>query len=414
MMTKTRLRLAAAALAALLLWALPAPALQAARWYKGNVHTHSLWSDGDELPELAADWYKARGYDFLALSDHNVLMRGEKWIKVAPRLEPSIQAARKRFGSDWVQTRTRDGQTELRLKTFDEIRRRLDQRGRFLMIQAEEVTAHVHMNVLNLDELIPPLKPNPPTRLESIRHYDQAARGRQSPDRPVYVQFNHPHFFAGATAEELADSPCLTHVELVNFHHQCGSIERDWDIANSLRLSRKVPPLMGVASDDAHHYHQFWPSKANPGRGFVMVRAGRLETRAILDAMEKGEFYASCGVVLRQVKYDPAAGTLSVEVQAEEGVEYIIEFIGTLKGCDLSSRPAPTATVTGKPRPTSRLYSDQVGKVLQRVAGPRGVYKLTGRELYVRAAVRSTRPMANPSTLPPHFEQAYTQPAGWK
>src|SRR4051812_44910849 len=43
------------------------------RWYKGNLHTHSLWSDGDDFPEMIADWYRARGYDFLALSDHNVL-----------------------------------------------------------------------------------------------------------------------------------------------------------------------------------------------------------------------------------------------------------------------------------------------------------------------------------------------------
>ena len=29
-----------------------------ARWWKGNLHTHSLWSDGDHYPEMVADWYK--------------------------------------------------------------------------------------------------------------------------------------------------------------------------------------------------------------------------------------------------------------------------------------------------------------------------------------------------------------------
>ena len=28
------------------------------RWYRGNMHTHSLWSDGDDYPEMIADWYK--------------------------------------------------------------------------------------------------------------------------------------------------------------------------------------------------------------------------------------------------------------------------------------------------------------------------------------------------------------------
>ncbi len=37
-------------------------------WLKGNLHTHSLWSDGDEYPEMIIDWYKSNGYDFVALN----------------------------------------------------------------------------------------------------------------------------------------------------------------------------------------------------------------------------------------------------------------------------------------------------------------------------------------------------------
>jgi hypothetical protein len=32
-----------------------------ARWWKGNTHTHTLWSDGDAAPEVAADWYSSHG-----------------------------------------------------------------------------------------------------------------------------------------------------------------------------------------------------------------------------------------------------------------------------------------------------------------------------------------------------------------
>ena len=28
------------------------------RWWKGNLHTHSLWSDGDDFPEMIVDWYR--------------------------------------------------------------------------------------------------------------------------------------------------------------------------------------------------------------------------------------------------------------------------------------------------------------------------------------------------------------------
>src|SRR5437763_17155602 len=70
-------------------------------WYKGNVHTHTLWSDGDGFPEMAVDWYKSHGYDFVALSDHNVLSVGEKWMPtreiVLKAGQVGIDAYRKRF-----------------------------------------------------------------------------------------------------------------------------------------------------------------------------------------------------------------------------------------------------------------------------------------------------------------------------
>jgi hypothetical protein len=32
-----------------------------ATWYKGNTHTHTLWSDGNDFPEMITDWYKEKG-----------------------------------------------------------------------------------------------------------------------------------------------------------------------------------------------------------------------------------------------------------------------------------------------------------------------------------------------------------------
>ncbi len=52
------------------------------KWYKGNLHTHSYWSDGDEFPEMIMQWYKDRDYQFVALSDHNIIAEGIKAIKV--------------------------------------------------------------------------------------------------------------------------------------------------------------------------------------------------------------------------------------------------------------------------------------------------------------------------------------------
>src|SRR6187399_3187739 len=43
------------------------------RWYKGNLHTHTVNSDGDSTPHEVTTWYRTHGYQFLVLTDHNYL-----------------------------------------------------------------------------------------------------------------------------------------------------------------------------------------------------------------------------------------------------------------------------------------------------------------------------------------------------
>ena len=41
-------------------------------WYKGNLHCHTTDSDGRLTPQEVVDLYRSAGYDFLAISDHNI------------------------------------------------------------------------------------------------------------------------------------------------------------------------------------------------------------------------------------------------------------------------------------------------------------------------------------------------------
>ncbi len=78
-----------------------------ARWWKGNLHTHTLWSDGNDFPEMVAAWYVEHGYNFLALSDHNVLSRGMRWMPldkiIARNDEKVLDRYRQKFGPSWVE-----------------------------------------------------------------------------------------------------------------------------------------------------------------------------------------------------------------------------------------------------------------------------------------------------------------------
>ena len=41
--------------------------------YKGNLHSHSTLSDGTQTPEELKELYKANGYSFIAITDHEVI-----------------------------------------------------------------------------------------------------------------------------------------------------------------------------------------------------------------------------------------------------------------------------------------------------------------------------------------------------
>ena len=42
-------------------------------WFKGNIHAHTLDSDGSYSPADIVEFYRESGYDFLSITDHGVL-----------------------------------------------------------------------------------------------------------------------------------------------------------------------------------------------------------------------------------------------------------------------------------------------------------------------------------------------------
>jgi hypothetical protein len=169
---------------------------------------------------------------------------------------------------------------------------------------------------------------------------------------------------------------------------------------------RKVAPIMGVATDDAHQYTSWGVGQVNPGRGWVMVRAPRLTPDSIASSMKRGDFYNSTGVTLQRLEM--SGGVIDLEVLAEPGVTYAVEFVGTLRGVPLDGVAAKSAE-PGAPGRQSQEYSAEIGKVLRRIEGPVARFVATGDEMYVRARVVSSKPHSNPYAEGDR-EMAWTQP----
>jgi len=388
-----------------------------AGWWKGNLHTHSLWSDGTDYPEMAVDWYKKNGYQFLALSDHNILSRGQKWTDVNDAVKEKIfKKYLERFGEKWIEQRPITGGRQVRLKPLGEFRCLFEEPNKFLLIQAEEITGKkpkVHINALNLRE---PIQPAGDAIETEIIQNDVNAVLAQSRNcgQMMFAAVNHPNWHWTLTAEDMMKVASLRFFEVYNGHSRVynkgdsirAGTERMWDIILTKRLTElNLPVVYGIATDDAHKFHEFGPKFANPGRGWVTVRADYLTPESIIKAMSNGDFYASTGVVLKDVRFD--GKTLNVEIEPENGVTYTTEFIGTLKGCDLMGKPVIDAN--GTQIHTTQIYSSDIGRVLAEVKGVSAGYTLTGSEIYVRAKIISTKPKQNASS-DNEVEVAWTQP----
>ena len=284
-------------------------------WFKGNTHTHTINSDGDSTPDEVVRWYREHRYQFLVLTDHNFLT--------------SVDGLNALHGAS----------------------------GRFLIVKGEEVSDRfgekpIHVNGLAVAEQVAPQGGS--SVVDVIQRNVNAIRGAQG-----VPHVNHPNYEWAITADELRQVENTKLFEIYNGHPLVNNLggggvpglEQVWDtILTSGRL------IYGIAVDDAHTFKDPGnPSVAGPGRGWVMVRAPRLEARALVDALDRGEFYATTGVVLAD--YQATAREITVRVRPLSSSKYRIQFIGS------------------------------GGRLLRESVETQATYVFTGDEGYVRAKV---------------------------
>ena len=255
------------------------------KWYKGNLHAHTINSDGDSTPDSVVRWYKEQRYNFLVLNDHNFVTETEGLNSI--------------FGA----------------------------KDRFLVITGEEVTskidgASVYVNALNLRSTVMPTVGNSP--FETLqKNIDAIQKAGGVP------WLNAPGFTWSLTPKQLKQLRNVKLLEIYNGHPRANNLgggafaglEEQWDVM--LSAGRE---FYGVAVDDAHHFKRSGPELANPGRGWICIKAPELSLGAVLDALNAGEFYASTGVELEALHRLPNG--LRIKMREEDWIRYTVEFIG--------------------------------------------------------------------------------------
>ncbi|MEI7687545.1 MAG: hypothetical protein WCL32_21265 [Planctomycetota bacterium] len=107
-------------------------------------------------------------------------------------------------------------------------------------------------------------------------------------------------------------------------------------------------------------------------------------------------FYLSSGVNLADIRRE--GEQFAFRIAAEKGVTYKTQFIATLR----DARPAMD-------NETTNVYSPEIGKVVAETDSLTPSYRFTGRELYVRAKIFSSKSHPNPFQNG-DVEMAWTQP----
>ena len=385
-----------------------------ARWWKGNLHTHSLWSDGDDYPEMIANWYRSNGYHFLAISDHNVLAEGERWIHREKNAggQRAFDKYLKHFGDGWVEHKVVKGVPQVRLKTFAEYKAKIAVPGSFLLMQSEELSDQfqgkpIHINVTNIKKQIPP-QGGAGVAATMQKNIDAVLAQRKATGQPMFPHINHPNFGWAIQPADMIQLRGEQFFEVYNGHPAVNnygdkehlSTGQIWDVINAYRLGvHKLPLLLGLGTDDAHNYHDLAVGQSNTGRGWVMVRAESLTPESIIMAMERGDFYASSGVAVDDIRL--AKGKYSFRIQPEKGVTYTTWFIGTRKNFKSSNDLAKRNSL--KPAQAG------IGEILGQSQLLEPSYTFDGDELYVRAEIMSSKKMTNPYVAGEQ-ERAWLQP----
>lgn len=261
-------------------------------WFRGNTHTHAQFSDENNTNDVPviAGWYEEAGYDFLCLSEHNDHVLKNKIFCHDEAANPPT----------------------------------------FIMLCGNELSETRHHTALGINSFI-----GGETSLQDGVTKILAAGGV-----PI---LNHPQDPVVSASAFIATTG-LNHLEVVNGgrREDTPATEILWDNILSAPNGRIV---YAVASDDNHY------SKANVGRGWIMVKASTLTQSNILESIRSGNFYASTGIILNDYKVTPD----KINVDSQNGDTII--FIG------------------------------KNGSILTTISDRKATYQIKGDEYYVRVKI---------------------------
>lgn len=242
------------------------------RFWRGNLHTHSILSDGVLAPEEVCRRYQAEGYDFIALTDHFVGMFGYPIADTKP----------------------------YRNNTFTTIL------GAELHSGAMENGELWHILAVGLPEDFAPGNAPDFAPLDAQETGPELARRARVAG--AFVAIAHPEW-SGLSIADARSMDAAHAVEVYN--HGCAiGCDRPHGFYTLDRLLEEGKRLTLCATDDAHF------SEPDHFGGWVMVKAEANDPDQLLTALKAGAFYSSSGPEFHGVRWGENGVTVETSAVA--------------------------------------------------------------------------------------------------
>ena len=277
------------------------------RQFKANLHSHSNLSDGTFSPEELKRIYKEKGYSVLAITDHErptehqelsdsdfIMLTGYECY-----IRPNSEGKYDKY------------QKEIHLNLFAK-----DPKNISHVWFDERYCRYLKRdNALEGALKVGPDKPREFTR-ECINEYIKAAK-----DNGYLVVYNHPYWSMDDEAAILSYEG-FSSLEICNY----GSyLMNNLDYCGALydKFLQNGKHIFCHAADDNHNAD---PENSDSFGAFTVIMPDEFSYSGVIDAMEKGEMYASMGPMFNEVSID--GGKIHIECT---GVKSIFVYYGSKK-----------------------------------------------------------------------------------
>ena len=261
--------------------------------WKGNVHMHTIRSDGKLTPPELAGKYKDLGYNFIVISDHEVYWDSEELdsdgFLVLGGTESSVSMDR---DNPWL-LEYRAGYSH-RAQHFGVIKD---------PTMSKDGQKFVH------DQFVPRVFDR------GIDTWNYAVQYLKDHGNIVFI--NHADWSKLTPELMMATYGCFA-MEIWNSGNveYCGGRDDSYIWDYLLRYGRRI---YAIAGDDAHI------AGAALGDSFNMVQCPELTREGLVDAFKRGAFYASCGPVFKDIRVED--GILKMDFSPVRRVE-VVAFDG--------------------------------------------------------------------------------------